>query len=90
LRKDDLAARGFDQETIVLDLRSSNYLSFNPAASVLWRELQAGATRTQLVRALLAEFEVAEERASADVDAFVDDCKRRGLLDEEAARPGRE
>jgi hypothetical protein len=88
LRQDDLAARGFDEETIVLDLRGSNYLSTNPAGTVLWRELEKGATRERLIQALLDEFEITEKRAAADVDAFIDDCRRRGLLSEETALPG--
>jgi len=80
LRESDVASRGFQDETVVLDLRSSTYLATNAAGSVLWRELKDGTTRSRLVRVLLDEFEVDEERARSDVDAFVDDCRRRGLL----------
>lgn len=80
LRDQDVAARGLADETVVLDLRSSIYLATNAAGTVLWRRLQEGATRTQLVEALLEEFDVAPERAAADVDDFVSECRRRGLL----------
>lgn len=80
LRSSDLASRGFKEETVVLDLRSSTYLATNPAGSTLWRLLERGATRSQLIAALLAEFEVEEREAAADVDAFIGDCARRGLL----------
>jgi Coenzyme PQQ synthesis protein D (PqqD) len=81
LRAADLAARGFEDETIVLDLRSSTYLSTNASASVLWRELEQGATRARLIEALLEEFDVNEKRAGDDVDAFLEDCRRRDLLE---------
>jgi hypothetical protein len=83
LRAGDVAARRFDEETVILDLRSSRYLAANPSASVLWRALEQGATRTQLVEALLREFEVTRERAEADVDNFIGDVRRRELLADE-------
>jgi hypothetical protein len=78
-----VAARGFEDETVILDLRSSTYFSTNATGTVLWRELERGTTRAQLIRALLNEFEVGEERAAADVDAFVAACRQRGLLAED-------
>ena len=77
-----MASRGLGDEIVALDLRSSTYLSTNPAGTVLWRELERGSTRTQLVRALLDEFDVTPERAGVDVDAFLEECRKRGLLSE--------
>jgi hypothetical protein len=88
LREGEIATRTFDDEAIVLDLRLSTYLSTNPAGTVLWRELERGATRARLIQALLEEFEVSAERAAADVDAFVNDCSQRNLLDEGAPHGG--
>lgn len=80
LRDRDVAARGFSDEMVVLDLRTSTYLSTNAAGTVLWRCLEQGATRTELIAALLDEFDVDAERAAGDVDAFVSECRQRGLL----------
>lgn len=88
LRTVDVAARRLADETIVLDLRSSLYLSTNAAGTVLWAELEQGTTRSRLVRALLEEFDVTGEQAARDVDAFLDDCRRRGLLAEHPPRDG--
>jgi|GEM_PF-762884 len=80
LRSNDVVWRRFGDQAIALDLRSSRYLETNATATVLWRELEHGATRAQLIDALLAEFEVSPERAQADVDRFLRECSRRGLL----------
>lgn len=82
LRQDGIATRKFDDEAIVLDLRVSTYLSTNPSGTVLWRELERGATRARLVEALLETFDVSEQRAAKDVDAFIHDCQSRRLLDD--------
>jgi Coenzyme PQQ synthesis protein D (PqqD) len=82
LRDGDMAARAIEDETIVLDLRSSTYFSANAAASALWRELKRGSTRTKLVRALTDHFDVEPDVATRDVDAFLADCQRHHLLEE--------
>ena len=83
LRQADIAARGFDDETIVLDLRESMYLATNAAGTALWRALEDGATRSQLVAVILGQFDVSEDQAALDVDAFLDDLRRRGLLSQD-------
>jgi hypothetical protein len=82
LREADLASRGFEDEAVVLDLRNSTYLATNPTATLLWNLLERGTTRGELIAALVAHFEVDELTASPDVDAFLADCRRRGLLQE--------
>jgi hypothetical protein len=89
LRTAEVASRGLEDETIVLDLRSSTYLATNAAGTILWRELEQGTTRSRLVGALIEEFEVSVERAGADVDAFLEDCRNRGLLAEDPPEPER-
>ena len=80
LRTDRIAFRQAGDELVVLDLRSSTYLSANATATVLWRSLEQGATRADLVGALTATFEIDAETATADVDDFVADCRARDLL----------
>lgn len=72
----------------MLDLRNSMYLSTNPAGSVLWRRLEQGTSRSELVDALVAEFEIPPERAAQDVDAFLADCRQRQLLEEQPQARG--
>jgi Coenzyme PQQ synthesis protein D (PqqD) len=80
VRAADLATREFDGQTIVLDLRSSAYLSLNRSATFLWRRLQGGSNRKELLHALRAEFEIDADLAERDVDRFLTECRRRDLL----------
>jgi hypothetical protein len=84
LRPDAVAWREFDGEGIVLDLRTSTYLSANAAATVLWRLLERGTTRDQLTHELAEAYGLDEERAEADVDAFLASCRQRGFIVENA------
>ena len=81
LRKDDLVWRGVAEETIILDLRTSLYLSLNAAAAYLWQSLEKGATERQLADSLCVEFGITADRANEDVKAFISRCQERGLLE---------
>jgi Coenzyme PQQ synthesis protein D (PqqD) len=81
LRTVDLVWREVDAETIVLDLRTQRYLSISHSGSVIWRSLAEGSTHEELVERLTASFGIAEEVARSDVDAFLADCRERGLLE---------
>jgi hypothetical protein len=73
--------RTYGNEVVLLDLRTSTYLSTNPAASVLWRLLADGTSHASLVDALVETYAVPREQAVADVDAFLAECRRRDLLE---------
>jgi hypothetical protein len=81
LRAEGVAWREVDGEVIALGLDSSTYFGTNASGSLLWRRLAEGATRNDLIGSLMEAFDLDEERAIADVDAFVDDLRARGLLE---------
>lgn len=56
-------------------------IRLNPCGAFLFERLQAGATREELLTAMLHEYQVDEARAAADLDAFLDRANRAGLLD---------
>ena len=84
LRAQALDWRMIDDEVIALESRSATYVSANPAGSLLWEALAGGATRRELVRLLITEFGIAEERAEADVDRFLAQLTQHDLLEAEA------
>jgi hypothetical protein len=83
VRTENVAWREIEGETILLDLRTSTYLATNATATLLWRRLEQGGTESDLVAVLVAEFEVPEGQAAADVSAFLADCRERDLVAEE-------
>jgi hypothetical protein len=80
LRVDDITWREIDGDLVILDLRTSTYLTANASATVLMRQLTEEQTLTQLVQALVDAFEIPEQRAQQDVQTFVDELGERGLL----------
>ncbi len=81
LRTQDISWREVDDEIIVLDLRSSLYHSIDSVGAFLWQQLERGVTFDELVKVLREEYDVAEETAVTDVQAFLGSLEDLGLLE---------
>lgn len=81
LRADEVSVREIDGEMVLLDLRTSKYLSANRVGTILLRLLAEECSVDELTDALAAEFDVPRETALADVNMFVDELRTRGLLE---------
>lgn len=55
-------------------------ITLNETGAFLWKALEKGATEDSLTEALLDEYEVDKETASADVKAFIEKIKEAKLL----------
>jgi hypothetical protein len=82
LRKQVLEWREVDGEVIALEHRRSAYLSANRAGALLWRALDAGATESQLVELLVAEYRIDSRAAADDVGRFVAQLREQELLED--------
>jgi Coenzyme PQQ synthesis protein D (PqqD) len=85
LRDADLAWRTVDDEMIAIDVRDSTYLTANDSGAILWNALAAGTTKEELAGSLVAAYGIDAATAAADVERFVDELRKRGLLDETGA-----
>jgi hypothetical protein len=80
LRSQDLTWNQIDDEIVILDGRQAVYLAVTGSGALLWRMLAARATREELVEAVLCAYDVAEQRAADDTDAFLDALRAQELL----------
>jgi hypothetical protein len=81
LNRDALEWREVEGEVVALDVQAAEYIAANRAGATMWRKLADGATREELVAALVARFEVDEMTAARDVDRFLAALRERKLLD---------
>lgn len=56
-------------------------ITLNETAGFLWDRLAAGAEKAELLTAMLAEYDIDEATASADIDAFITKLKDADLLE---------
>jgi hypothetical protein len=82
--REDLTWREIDGEVVAVDAVKSTYLSANATGSMLWDQLSRGATREGLADGLIGRFGIEREQALEDVDRFLDELRREGLLEEPA------
>ena len=59
----------------------SGYIKLNETSEFLWNKLINGATKEELVNALLSEYEVTKEVASNDVDKIIAILNKIGAID---------
>lgn len=84
LRADSLALRQVGDDVMLLDLVSSQYFAVGGAGRVILDLLaRADVSEAEIVREVTGTFSVDEQRAGADVAAFLAQLSRAGLLDGE-------
>lgn len=71
-----------DGRVVGLDLRSSRYFSLNQSAAVLWEELEGDVEADELATRLVERFGIERTAADADVEAFLEEMRSSGLLEE--------
>ena len=63
-------------------LEFNGVINLNESGATLWRAMENDVTEEELVAALTSEYDVDEERAKADVVAFVNKMKEAELIEE--------
>lgn len=58
-------------------------IALSESGVILYNKLKNGCTRADLVAALMAEYEVSEEIATQDTDAFLNQMRQLGMLVED-------
>lgn len=67
-------------EAILLHLRDQTYCRLNPTAASVWRGIEQGLTRPDIVAELCRAYDVDAAQADAATAQVVDDLVRRRLL----------
>lgn len=63
-------------------LEFNGVVNLNESGAFLWKAMENDVTEEAMVQALLAEYDVDENRAKADVAAFVKKVKDANLVEE--------
>ena len=67
---------------VLLHLESKFYYSLNPTGSFIWKQLEEKEEMTEenLLEAVVDNFEVDAEEAKKDLEEFIEDLTREGLV----------
>ena len=56
-------------------------IKLNDTGELMWKKLTDGATKEELVEAILEEYETTEDKVSSDVDRFQKKKKKAGIIE---------
>jgi hypothetical protein len=77
---DEVLTAHLEGEAVLLHMDTKNYFRLNATAALLWKGLERGLEREQLLDGLLAEFEVDRPTAAAELDRLLGELAARGLV----------
>jgi hypothetical protein len=77
---DEVLTAHLEGEAVLLHMDTKNYFRLNATAALLWKGMERGLERGQLLDSLLAEFEVDRPTAAAELDRLLGELAERGLV----------
>jgi hypothetical protein len=82
-------SRVLDGEAVLLHLRTGTYFGANEVGSRIWQLVVEGSTRAGLIERIAQEFDVDRDTLERDVDLFLEELLRAGLIAPSSPAPGR-
>ncbi len=74
-------AAHLDMESVLLEMKRRRYFRLNETGQAIWRALEAGKSGAAVVAELVAAFDVDEATAAGEVERFLAELARAGLLE---------
>ena len=81
----DVIVRSVGDEAVLLDLKTEQYLGLDVVSARIWQVLTGGGSLQSAYETLLVEFEVEPERLRADLEEFVQELIKLGLVEQSKA-----
>jgi hypothetical protein len=79
-RVENLLSTELDQETVLMSIDAGAYYGLEGPARCIWEILETPLTFSALVDRLVQEYRVSRETCAADVEKFLGEMEREGLL----------
>ena len=77
---DEVICQVLEDESVLLDLASENYLGLDEVGTRIWQLIDDGETMRSVVATMLDEYDTNEDTLVADLDAFLNDLQVQGLI----------
>jgi len=79
-RVQNLLSTELDQETVLMSIDAGAYYGLEGPARSIWEILETPLTFSVLVDRLVEEYQVSPETCAADLERFLSEMEREGLL----------
>ena len=77
---DEVICQVLEDESVLLDLASENYLGLDEVGTRIWRLIDDGETMRSVVATMLDEYDTNEDTLVGDLDKFLNDLQVQGLI----------
>ena len=77
---DDVLFQELQGEAVLLNLKSGVYFGLDPVGTRIWQLFAEHEVLAEIAQTIVAEYDVPEDRCSADLLALVGDLERQGLV----------
>jgi hypothetical protein len=81
VRTSDQVASELSGETVILSLRNGVYYGLDEVGSSIWRFIEEPRTFEEIRERITAEYDVTDEECAREVERFVGDLRKNGLVD---------
>ncbi|MEM2842199.1 MAG: PqqD family protein [Thermoproteota archaeon] len=81
LRGKAVAFRILGEETVIVNIDTGFYYTLNEVGTRIWQLLERGRSIKEIVRIVLEEYAVDEDKARKDVLEFINDLYKEGLVE---------
>jgi hypothetical protein len=79
-RSEDLFSTELDQETVLMSIDAGAYYGLEGPARSIWEQLETPLTFSALLDRMVGDYEVEPETCAADLEGFLAEMEREGLL----------
>ncbi len=77
---DEVIFQVVDDESVLLDLASENYLGLDEVGTRIWGLIDGGETMRSVVAILLDEYDIDEDTLVRDLENLLGDLQTQGLI----------
>jgi hypothetical protein len=77
---DEVICQVLDDESVLLDLASENYLGLDEVGTRIWQLIDDGETMRSVMATMLDEYDTNEDTLVGDLDKFLNDLQAQGLI----------
>lgn len=79
-RSAEMLSTELDEETVLMSIDAGAYYGMEKTARFIWEKLKTPMTFSALVGEMVKEYEIAPEACAADLQGFLGEMEREGLL----------
>ena len=80
IRSNDLIATELDDETVLMSIDAGSYYGLEGTSRTIWERLESPTLFSELVDSLVREYRVTADACMSDVQRFLCDMEREGLI----------